>query len=72
MGRWVGGQFDPGQFDPKQFDTGIFIDDTAKETMAPPDYSVARKFAFYEQVKREDEEIFAIILCAVKSGILDE
>ena len=69
MGTWVGGQFDPGQFDPKQFDTGAYVDD---ETMAPPDAETIRKFRLYEQVKREDDEILAILIGLTKSGLFDE
>ena len=45
---------------------------TEEELMAPPDRYTLDKVRFIEQIRREDDEILAIILATAASGILDE
>ena len=66
----MGGGFASSGFSDLGFNTGSAV--VGESPMAPPDnYSVAQA-RHYERVKREDEEILAIILATAASGILDE
>ena len=69
---WIGGGFSDRGFTTGGFNTGIMADVSEDETMAPPDRYTADKFRHYERVKREDEEILAVILNSITSGILEK
>ena len=64
------GIFTDRVFHPTIFDTGEAVA-AVDTTMAPPDRETLLKFRRYQQVLREDEEILAIILSSVTSGMFD-
>ena len=66
----MGGGFASSGFSDLGFNTGSAV--VGESPMAPPDKYTMDKVRFIEQVRREDEEILAIILATAASGILDE
>ena len=66
---YIGGGFSDGGFS-SGFNIGTLVSDD--DTVAPPDRYTLDMVRFIEQVRREDEEILAIILATAASGILDE